>query len=365
MAELRYRDIKIDGNLVNVNINQSGDCNLGEGNFWLGENNKTFKFYPSNEGLDGYNEITIQVDVPQSGGGESGGDCNLEDRNFWLNENNIYTFNPKDEGLDGYNEITITVDVPQSGGESVGEIDFSQIGYVDELPTGLNSEEIDKYNQVSKDFAYSKQKYDEWDSSNTDASNLYANDTELVYCPNIDTSNVASAYRMFYSCTNMKYMPSLNFSNVTNMSNTFDRTSGIEVIPPIDTSNASNWNSTFAGCTNLKRIEGIDLKSATNLSTYSLIGFTKNTTMRYMLIRNIGYQDSCNKIYCNAFDVWGIDSDEVPDARQSLINSLITYSFDRAANGYSICTITLSSNSKEVLSEEEITQIEAKGYQIM
>ena len=317
MAILRYRDVKVDGNLVNVNINQSGgDCNLGEGNFWLGENNKTFKFYPSNEGLDGYNELTITVDVPQSGGG------------------------------------------------GCEEIDFSQIGYVDELPTGLNSEEIDKYNQVSKDFAYSKQKYNEWDSSNTNADNLYENDTELVYCPNIDTSNVESAYRMFYSCTNMIYMPSLNFSNVTNMNNTFDRTSGIEVIPPLDTSNVSNWSSTFAGCTNLKRIEGIDLKSSTYLGAYSLIGFTKNTTMRYMLIRNIGYQEACVQIYCNKFSVWGVNSDEIQDAKQSLIDSLITYSFDRASNGYSTCSIILSPETKEVLTEDEIIQIEAKGYSI-
>ena len=316
MAELRYRNIKIDGNLVNVNINQGGDCNLVEGNFWLGENNKTFKFYPSIEGYDGYNELTI------------------------------------------------TVDVPQSGGESYGEIDFSQIGYVDELPTGLNSEEIDKYNQVSKDFAYSKQKYDEWDSSNTIADNLYENDTELVYCPNIDTSNVTSAYRMFYSCTNMKYMPSLNFSNLTNMSNTFDRTSKIEVIPNLDTSNVSSWSSTFAGCTNLKRIEGIDLKSSTNLGSYSLIGFTKNTTMRYMLIRNIGFQEACGQIYLNKFSVWGVNTDEIPDAKQSLIDSLITYSFDRASNGYSTCSIIISPETKAVLTEEEISQIEGKGYLI-
>lgn len=250
------------------------------------------------------------------------------------------------------------------GGGGSSEIDFSQIGYIDELPTGLDSEEIAKYNQVSKDFAYSKQKFDEWYSSNTSALELYANDAELVYCPNIDTSNVTTVQRMFYSCTKMIYMPSLNFSNVTNMNNTFDRTSGIEVIPPLDTSNASSWNSTFAGCTNLKRIEGIDLKSAKYLSIYSLIGYTKNTTMRYMLIRNIGYQEYCGDIYCSAFTVWGIASTEISDARQSLIDSLITYSFDRAAVGYPTCNILLSPETKAVLTEGEIVQIEAKGYTI-
>jgi hypothetical protein len=33
-------------------------------------------------------------------------------------------------------------------------------------------------------------------------------------------------------------------------------------------------------------------------------------------------------------ETWGLNSEEVPDARQSLIDTFITYSFDRAAAGY-------------------------------
>lgn len=284
-----------------------------------------------------------------------------------INAKQILSDNLNQKGIEVSVDDTLTYlseNVANIQGGSGGEIDFSQIGYIDELPTGLDSEEIEKYNRVSRDFAYSKQKYEEWDSSNTNAFELYANDAELVYCPNIDTSNVTTAQRMFYSCTNMIYMPSLNFSNVTNMNNTFDRTSGIEVIPALDTSNAITWSSTFAGCTNLKRIEGIDLKSAISLSTFSLIGYTQNTTMRYMLIRNIGYQEYCGDIYCSKFSVWGVNSDEIQDGRQSLIDSLITYSFDRVAAGYSTCNIVLSPSTKAVLTEGEIAQIEAKGYSI-
>ena len=62
--------------------------------------------------------------------------------------------------------------------------------------------------------------------------------------------------------------------------------------------------------------------------------------------------------------VWGIANDEVPDARQSLIDSLITYSFDRATAGYSACRIGLASRTKSLLTQDEIAQITAKGYTI-
>lgn len=62
--------------------------------------------------------------------------------------------------------------------------------------------------------------------------------------------------------------------------------------------------------------------------------------------------------------MWGINTSAIPEARQSLIDSLITYSFDRAAAGYSNCTIKLSAKTKALLTEEEIAQITAKGFTI-
>ena len=63
--------------------------------------------------------------------------------------------------------------------------------------------------------------------------------------------------------------------------------------------------------------------------------------------------------------VWGIANDEVPDARQSLIDSLITYSFDRAAAGYSTQTWKLYKDVKALLTDDEIAQITAKGYTLV
>ena len=67
------------------------------------------------------------------------------------------------------------------------------------------------------------------------------------------------------------------------------------------------------------------------------------------------------------WSVWGVEDETVPlsaGARQSLIDTLITYSYDRATAGYSTCTVTLHANTKALLTQDEIAQITAKGYTI-
>jgi hypothetical protein len=51
-------------------------------------------------------------------------------------------------------------------------------------------------------------------------------------------------------------------------------------------------------------------------------------------------------------------------ATQAMKDSLITYTFDRAAAGYSNCVIKLSDYTKSLLTEDEIVQITTKGYTI-
>ena len=83
-----------------------------------------------------------------------------------------------------------------------------------------------------------------------------------------------------------------------------------------------------------------------------------------MVVKDIGIDSKYNYINMEYSQVWGINTDEVPDARQSLIDSLITYSFDRAAAGYSTMTMKLYKDVKALLTEDEIAQITAKGYTI-
>lgn len=84
-----------------------------------------------------------------------------------------------------------------------------------------------------------------------------------------------------------------------------------------------------------------------------------------LTLKNLGYNSSLKRGHFLYSIYWGVESHyNVAGARQSLIDTLITYSFDRATAGYSVCPITLSSNTKSVLTEEEIAQITAKGFTI-
>ena len=86
--------------------------------------------------------------------------------------------------------------------------------------------------------------------------------------------------------------------------------------------------------------------------------------LRYALIKDIGTCTGMTSIDFSHWPVWGVNDETTTDARQSLIDSLLTYSFDRATAGYSTCTISLDGSTKALLTEDEIAQITAKGYTI-
>ena len=294
-----------------------------------------------------------------------------------------------------------------AGGSGGSGFDFSQIGYDTELSSELNS-------KMNDDIAYSKSLLDAWNPSYTDAYGLYRDNKNIVYAPNIDTSNVTSmeqmftrCYRlqkvplfntsnvismqnMFYYCssltsipafntsnvTRMDYMfyycncittiPAFNTSNVTRMDYMLQNCSSLTTVPELDTRNVRNFNYMIANCYSLTTIEGISFKSfadSTMKNNY-ICGITTSTSIRKAVFKDIGYQSTAVQFNTSKITNWGVNSDEIPDARQSLIDSLITYSFDRASAGYPTCTITLSDNTKSLLTDDEKAQITAKGFTI-
>ena len=336
-------------------------------------------------------------------GGGGGKPALLQEKTATIVQNGSQTITP-DEGFDGMSSVQINAAI--TGDSSA--IDFSSIGYDAEFSAELNA----KWNN---DVAYSKTLYDKWNPSNTSAYNLYSGDTKLVYAPNIDTRNVTNMRSMFSDCKSLTSVPEIDTSNVTNMGYMFYNCSGLTSVPYFDTSNVTYMIGMFQGCTSLKtiqsfdtskvtrmaylfckcaslevipeldtsectdfngmfwdlrsikRIEGINFRAATD-SSYSSYYFMNNTSkdsyIRYLLIKEIGTQSGCTKIPAIVIDNWGVNTDEIPDARQSLIDSLITYSFDRASAGYPTCTITLSSTTKALLTDDEKAQITAKGFAI-
>ena len=214
-------------------------------------------------------------------------------------------------------------------------VDFTPIGYDAELSAELNS-------NMNADIAYSKTLFEAWNTSNTSAYRLYKSNKKLVYAPNIDTSNVNNMNSMFNGCSRLTSVPAFNTSKVTDM------------------------YSMFNGCTSLTTIEGISFQSysASTMSSSYLVGYGTNNSIRKAVFKDIGYQSNAKQFNTENIKNWGVNTDEILDARQSLIDSLITYSFDRATAGYPTCTIKLSSTTKALLTDDEISQINAKGFTI-
>lgn len=336
-----------------------------------------------------------------------------------------------------------------SGGSSGGIFDFAAIGYTGNEPS------------LKAAYDYAKQIYDNWDPNITDCSNKFSKDTNLIFCPKLetpnvtnteymfnycqnllevpafDTSNVTNMKGMFKACTLLRNIPAIDTSKVTNMSNAFDNCSQItsitldtsscvdmyglfvycsllESVTFTDTSKCTNMTYMFQNCSKLKTIINLDTSNNTNMyqmfyycqeleelpamdtskvtymssfiyndsklrrinsisvksdsqhttSDSYLCSWTTMNNLSYMLIKDLGTLQDDKGWNFSRFPVWGINDDYNPDARQSLIDSLITYSFDRTAAGFSPITITLHANVKALLTEDEIAQITAKGFTI-
>ena len=194
------------------------------------------------------------------------------------------------------------------------------------------------------------------------AQDMFYNCSSLVAIPLLDTSKVKDMGSMFRSCSKITTIPQLNTSACTNMPSMFYGCTHITTIPQLNTSGVTDMGGMFQTCSSLGKIEGLDFTSY--IYDSSIFGTSNNNSIKYALFKNIGTPSGRTTYQFNRATNWGVADSTYTDARDSLVDSLLTYSFDRATAGYSTCTIKLSSNSKNQLTAQEISDIEAKGYTI-
>ncbi len=188
-----------------------------------------------------------------------------------------------------------------------------------------------------------------------------------------DTSKVTDMNHMFQSCSGLTSLnlSSFDTSNLIDMSCMFENCSGLTSLnlSTFDTSKVTNMRDMLSYCKSLKRIDGFLDISSTNASSGDSPGLSRWSNLeklRKLTFKNIGYGYYHSYFTTDTITNWGVNSDEVPDARQSLIDSLITYSIDRVAvHKDRVQTVKLSTNTKAVLTEDEIAQITSKGYTIV
>lgn len=208
------------------------------------------------------------------------------------------------------------------------------------------------------------------DLSNWTLSNVSSVSSMFYRCERVSTIILSKGLRpryassMFSNCTALTQVniKDIDFSQCIDMSDAFAYCFGLTVIPSLDTGRCNNLQGIFQDCNNLVRVEGIDMKSVTgNQSLFGLL-FSDNKKLRYLLIKNFGnsnmstsYKDFAKLSY------WGTNDATNTDAKQSVIDTFITYSIDRSSKPM---TVTLHSNTYSILTADEIQQAANKGYNL-
>lgn len=221
---------------------------------------------------------------------------------------------------------------------------FAKIGYTDENDGGIQ-DEIDYSYELAKG----------WNPDGSTAQ-IFNGNKRIKFAPNIDLSQVVDMRTMYNSCTSLCAVPLIDAKNAIFMNNMFYGCVGLSFVSFSNTNKNTTTSNMFNGCTSLRIIQNLDMSSVANATGI----FINCTALVFATMTNIG--KSTLKAYnFNGATNWGMNGEE---NRQSLIDSLITYSYDRASNGMATCTITLSANTKALLTEEEIAQITNKGFTI-
>jgi surface protein len=231
-----------------------------------------------------------------------------------------------------------------------------------------------------------------WNTSNvTTMYGMFSNCSKLgsLDVSNWNTSNVTNMQQMFSGCSSLTSLDVSNWdtSNVTNMSSMFYGCSSLESldvsgwdISKVDTIyeifqgckalevvDVSTWyapkvtqlNSCFTGLLACKEIDlsSWDLTTVQYMSTC----FRGSTALEVIKLKNFGgHPDFAYDRTMENCPAWG----STPDGLQSLRDTLVNNSFDRASAGYSAVTISLPTQVKARLTTDEIAQITAKGFTI-
>lgn len=195
----------------------------------------------------------------------------------------------------------------------------------------------------------------------TDMSGMFKNCYELTSVPQLDYSSVTNMSNGFNYCRTLTTAPDLNFESATNLTGLFSYSSELVTVGNLNTPNITSTSSMFNKCDKIEKIASLDVKSVT--STTSMFSYNSSSTLKYVVFKNLGQSSATSWDFGNIMK-WGVNDDKYPDARQSVIDTLITYSYDRASAGKSACTVRLNSAARALLTEEEIAQITAKGFTI-
>ena len=220
-------------------------------------------------------------------------------------------------------------------------------------------------------YKYAKEIYERYkDTPISSWEQLFKNDEKLVYMPMLHFADTVSSNlnQQFSGCYNLICVPPMKIPETTanskSMYSLFDACYSLKRFEfDMDEYQPKALTATWRNCHSLEYVGALP-DSITSYSTGVFTGCESLEKIERLPFLNVTTSWNCSYYWAN----WGIPNDKHPDARQSLVDSLLTYSYDRVndpdglGTAGTTCTITLSANSYAQLTASEIEQITAKGY---
>ena len=340
--------------------------------------NGTYNYTPTD---DGYSSVEVIVDVPEP---------DLRQLNLSVTENGYYEYDTPDN-IDGYSKVNLTVDVPTSGGGDSGkpkiyngfrltdnainygdvnafrQIDFSQYDWSGVYDTGYFFAGLSKSigsnvndGLVDADFDNFRQHY----------NGKMLNCMRLFDVPNISYPSLLEfpnfgnmtrgCINMSYLCYNQKKITNVdnianwNTSSVLNMSGMFNGCSNLTSVPLFDTSNVTN----MSGMLSCSQLIAIPLLDCSKISTGNNMNICSSTTLSKLT--DVGGFKDLGKV--SSFNKPSYFLKSCPNLTKESVLNVLNNLYDRKTAGYSVVTLPFNSASLALLSDEEKAIATNKGW---
>jgi surface protein len=169
-----------------------------------------------------------------------------------------------------------------SGGGGGTDLDWSALGYTERPP------------YIKKGYDYALTIKNNWDASQTNLTNKFSSDKNLMYMPLVDTSKATIMQGMFANCTILQYVPTLDTSNVTNMRSMFSECNSIIYLDlsGFNTDNLTEMRTMFNNCNNLKELNLSSFNTSQVKNMSSL--FAGCRSLELLDIRNFDFSNVTN-----------------------------------------------------------------------
>lgn len=170
-----------------------------------------------------------------------------------------------------------------------------------------------------------------------------------------------SMARMFEGCSSLK-STKMNLSSLTNACTEiqflyFDSAIADDIILPDTASNLQYINLMCSSYTRRVKMPNSVTKLVKNNNERA---FSNATSLEYLEWDNFGATPNITEFYFTANIKLGTGSEENLQA----FKNIFINAFDRKTAGYAVCTVSLAAAQKALLTAEEITAFENKGYKI-